>query len=70
MPEQNDYDDFYKKILLPKQNKILSTMELRKDILVFFNFPSWRSLFEIRTNLVALGYIKKLNQSAYEVIRK
>ena len=55
-------------IMLKSKNiKTLTDLELRKEIILFWNTTSWRGIFEIKKTLLALEFIKQ-KRDGFEVL--
>ena len=48
--------------LKEKNIKFLTDLELRKEIILFFNTTSWKGIYEIKKTLLALEKIKRVKK--------
>ena len=61
-----EYDDFILE-LNSKNIKFLTDLELRKEIIYFFQTVSWKKIYETKRTLLALNLIREKNKG-YEVV--
>ena len=53
--------------LKAKDIKSLTDLELRKEIIFFFDTTSWRKIYETKKTLLALGLIKE-TRDGYDLV--